>query len=154
MIDFNKIQFDKDTLNNIQNINPIELLSKMGLSIADSEKLLKGDFSPIQKPLVVDYNVFQKNYGKYFNNNLIIYFFDKAQKNEILSNEELKIYQEAKNAFFKLIFYKCQDCIFFLKEIPESLCLLIQFNNCYFILIKNDEFNIFHFLEKASKINQ
>jgi hypothetical protein len=154
MIDFNNLKFDKSLLLNLQNINPYEIFGNLGISKQDTDEILKGNLDPAfkEEPFIIDYPTFFKNYGNYFNHNLISLFFNKAKEKIELSPEEWETYKEAYNNFFSLIFIVGKDGIFQVDltgELKEE-CLLIQFENSYFILIKFSNHNKIFYLEKTS----
>jgi hypothetical protein len=154
MIDFNLQNFkvDKTMISKLQELDPYAILGQLGLSKKNTSEILKGDFSSVkqQEPFVIDLEVFIKNYGKLFNPNLIIYFLQKAKEDEFLSEEEMDIYKEAHDNFFKLIFKVGIEGRFILNSIEDE-CLLLKYNKDYFILMKNEMNNIFFLKETSNK---
>jgi hypothetical protein len=139
-------------LSNLQNINPYEIFEKLGLSQKETDQVLTGDYEPVtkEKPFIIDFSVFYSNYGKYFNFYLIKHLFNTAREQKELSTEEKEIYNEAINDFFELIFKVGIDGYFLLNGEFNEDCLLVQFENEYYILIKTPDFNKIYFLEKTS----
>jgi hypothetical protein len=133
MMDFSNLNFNKSMLNDLQQINPYEIMSKIGLSQSDTDKILQGDMSPVSKtePFVVDYDSLKNFYTNCFNDALIKYYFLKIKNREELSSEEKEVYQEAIDEFFKLVFNTAVDGLF---EIEGENCVLFKINGYYFVL--------------------
>jgi hypothetical protein len=153
MIDFSSIKFDKSILSNIQGINPYEIFGKLGLTEGDTNKILQGDFSPVstERPFIIDYDIFFKNYGSYFNTNLIKYFFRKAKDKEELSDDEWYAYNEAYEYFFELAFKIGSDGIFAFDPEDTSIeGLFIQVEGSTFVLARSPLKRKIYYLEHTT----
>jgi hypothetical protein len=148
MMDFSNLNINKTMLNSLQQINPYEIMGKVGLSPADTDKILMGDMSPVSKeePFIVDYDAVKDFYGKYFNDTLIRYYFSKIKNREELSDEEKEIYEEAIDEFFKLIFKIAFDGLFILEG---EDCILFKINSDHFVL--SSPLNYAYWIEKPNQ---
>jgi len=115
-------------IQNLEGLNPLELLGKIGLNELEAQTVMNGNFSPVTKtaPDILDFNLIMEYNGDYCNANLINYFFKKAKMQEAFTEEESAAYLDAWENWFVIVFKVAQRSIFQMSEKLDDMSLIIK----------------------------
>ena len=146
----------KELMGRLQQIDGVEMFTKLGLSKEEAEKVLQGDYSDLVKRgpenYIVDFETITKFHKNKFNPNLVKFFFSKVKQNEPYTEEEIKSYRGAFEDWFKLIFYVAKNFIITLDKEEQDETIVIKLGQDYYTMSIMNKVNLIVYLGKSNPI--
>jgi len=137
----------------LNDIDPLEILGNLGLSLQDAQTVMTGDMTPISKKRldILDFNLIINKYNNFVNLNLIHYFFKKAKLKEAFTEDEINAYKEAWKNWFDFVFLLGERSIFQLSEELQDKSLIIKIDEDYYQMASFQNINQINYLGENVK---